>query len=590
VRRGSEAARVPARSRDVADRRGPAAAGRTPEPAADPRSFGAYTAPSAVLGLQRSAGNSAVTSLVRGSLLVQRAGAGTATPAAPPWAASTRPVLKVGEGPSTIIGELQQALNSAVPGGTALRVTGMFDADTEAKVNQFQKSKPELQANGIANKKTWWFLDQAAPRVVRQGRGTVEGPGGGDARGTPNLGTIHPTIKLGSKGPAVEELQQKLNTVPSKEVTIWVSDHGKFDKTTKIAVVEFQKSRTPPQKGNGVVGKATWAALDAVAGPVKVGRESYDWSQRAEGTITGSGSRFTWRLLDDRLEITVNIKFTGATKDPMVAQWRKDITDIWNSFKFVDGSPGPGKAKELLLDFVVGSGSPTDASIKVHKTPAKAKKIPRSDAANWHTGDKDKGLAPHEFGHLIGLQDEYNKGPEVYTVVTGEQPRIGEVAEPADGKGGKVSPEVVAAEMRKAVSGNAATRGKRAVAVVRKYSLTQGGFAQRVALAYEKANAGKLLREDFNSSVGYKSVKDPAGSMGNDLAARIPGRFGDAPDEAEVLEPFLYTNAGIMGSMEGVNTATTADAHNHPVAERHIRHFLQIVQSNKPGSWRTSRR
>jgi hypothetical protein len=231
-----------------------------------------------------------------------------------------------------------------------------------------------------------------------------------------------------------------------------------------------------------------------------------------------------------------------------------------------------------------------DASVKVHKTPKKAKKIPRSDAANFHTGDTRKGLAPHEFGHLIGLQDEYNKGPEAYTVVTGEQPSFGDVDAPTNKKGDPVAPEVIAAEMRKAVSGYAATRGKRAAAVVSKYSLVQGGFAQRVALAYEKANAGKLLREDFKSGVGYVAVKDPAGTMGNDLAARIPGRFGGAPDEADVLEPFLYSNRGIMGTMEEVSAPSGIDPHDHPVAERHVRHFLQIVQANKPGSWRTVRR
>jgi len=36
------------------------------------------------------------------------------------------------------------------------------------------------------------------------------------------------------------------------------------------------------------------------------------------------------------------------------------------------------------------------------------------------------GLAPHEFGHLIGLQDEYNTGPEQYTIITGEQPFTGQ--------------------------------------------------------------------------------------------------------------------------------------------------------------------
>jgi hypothetical protein len=384
----------------------------------------------------------------------------------------------------------------------------------------------------------------------------------------------------------VEELQQKLNTVPAKEVSIYLTPHGKFDKTTKIAVVDFQKSRTPPLEAKGVVGKGTWAALDAVAGPVTVGRESYGWMQRAEGTMTGADSRFTWRLLADRLEITVNFKFTGATKDPMVAQWRNDIAKVWNAFKFVDKSK---PAKQLLLDFVVGSGTPVDQTVKIVKTP-KGGKVLRSSSNKWYTGDKDPGLAPHEFGHLIGLQDEYNKGPEQYTMVTGEQPSFGDVDAPTNKKGDPVEPLVIAKEMRKAVSGPGATRGKRAAKVVSNYSLVQGGFAQRVALAYEKEYAGKLLREDWNSTKGHHSVKDPRGTMGNDLAARIPGRFDDAPDEWDVLVPFLYSNRGIMGTMDELNTPSGIDPHDHPVAERHVRHFLEIVQANKPGNWKTTRR
>jgi peptidoglycan hydrolase-like protein with peptidoglycan-binding domain len=574
---------VPA-ANHAADQRAAPAGPRSAETATDPRGAGQWAGPAGILALQRSAGNSAVTALVRRTLDVQRKAKATNAPL--PWASSTRPVLKLGEGPLPSVAQLQQALNAAVP-GKALRITGMFDTDTEAKVKAFQAAATLAPANGVADKRTWWYLDRKAPRVARQGSMTVLGPDKGEARGTPEDGTIHPTIKLGSKGPAVEELQQKLNTVPPGEVTIWLSTHGKFDKTTRIAVVEFQKTRKPKLPANGIVGKATWAALDAVAGKVAVGRESFRWGQRAEGTITGSDTRFTWRLLADRLEVTVNIKFTGASKDPMVTQWRKDITTVWNAFKFVDGAK-PGK--DLLLDFVVGSGAPPDATVKVHKTPKKAKKIPRSDAKNFHTGDKDPGLAPHEFGHLIGLQDEYNKGPEAYAVVTGEQPFFGELDAPTNKKGDPIAPEVIAAEMRKAVSGPASTRGKRAVKVVRKYSLVQGGFAQRVALAYEKANAGKLLREDHNNVAGYHVVKDPAGTMGNDLAARIPGSFDDAPDEWEVLAPFLYSNRGIMGTMEELSSPSGIDPHDHPVAERHVRHFLEIVQANKPGNWRLARR
>lgn len=550
--------------------------------------------PAELVDLQRSAGNTAVLQLLKRALDVQRAPSkkkpskkkpSKKKPAAP-WMASKRPVLRYPMGPLWPVAELQQALNAVVP-GKPLRVTGMFDEATREKVKDYQRARDIPFVTGVATKQTWWNLDRDAPRVVRQGAETVLGAGKGDPMGTPEKGTTHPTIKLGSKGPAVEELQQKLNTLPASDVSIHLSTHGKFDKTTRIGVIDFQKSRKPPLEAKGVVGKDTWAALDAVAGPVTVGRVDYRDRQRAEGTITGSDVRNTWRLLPDRLQVTVNMKFIGHAKHPKVAEWKAAITNLWNSFKFV--APGKPK-KELMLEFVIGTGTPVDATVTVHKTPKNAKEVPRSDATDWHTGDDDPGLAPHEFGHLIGLNDEYNKGPEAYIAATGEQAQIGRMTAPMDDKGDDVPPEQIATEMRKAVKGTHATRGRRASEVVVKYGLEQGAYAQRVALAYEKANKGDLLMEEHNLQVGYFLKKAPDGTMADDIAARIPGRFDKKGYEYKAIKPFLYSNQGIMGTMEALSNPSGLSKHDHPIAERHVRRFLQIVQKNLPGAWRTVRR
>jgi hypothetical protein len=238
----------------------------------------------------------------------------------------------------------------------------------------------------------------------------------------------------------------------------------------------------------------------------------------------------------------------------------------------------------------VGNGAPADVTVEVIKTPKDANPVPRSDASHFQTGDTRKGMAPHEFGHLIGLQDEYNKGPEQYTVVTGEQPGFGEVQAPTDDAGDPVTPTKIATEMWKAVQGPAGKRGEKAANVVSKYGLVQGGFAQRVALAYEKAHAGKLKKEVWKDGVGYQVVNAPDGTMGDDLAARIPGRMNSAPFESDAVSPFFYDNRGIMGTMDEVSSPSNLDAHDHPVNERHVRHFLEIVQANMPGNWKTVRR
>jgi peptidoglycan hydrolase-like protein with peptidoglycan-binding domain len=551
-----------------------------------------------VLRLQELVGNRVVGSLMRsplgpeagvhvpfGGLGVQRQEAGegaTATEPAPaPGAEDSHEILRPGDGPDVEVGRLQQALNAVGSAIPPLRITAVFGPETTAAVIAFQTTNPPLVPDGVVGLDTWAKLDELAPRVTRQGRETVEGPTEAAPRGTPENGTTHPTVRYDSRGPAVEELQQKLNTVPPDQVPTLLEVDGIFGSQTQKAVREFQASRTPAIDVDGVVGPITWGELDAVAGPVTVGREEFEWRERVEGREFFGTSNFTWRLLDDRLQITVNIRFTGAPDHPRVAQWRNDITTVWNEFKFVDQATN----EELLLEFVVGSGSPADASVRVVVTP-EGEDPGRSDAANWHTGDTDPGLAPHEFGHLIGLQDEYNRGPEAYTVVTGEQPRIGEVDAPLDASGNPVSPDAIAAEIAAAarIDPPAARAAAVRAIVDTKYNLDQGAFATRVAEAYEIANAADMQREDFVTGTGYTVVPDPAGTIANDLAARMPGM---SADETVSVRPFLISNRSIMGEMQSLNSPISQ--HDHPVAERHVRHFLDIVATNRPGDWTIER-
>ncbi|HYO43978.1 MAG TPA: peptidoglycan-binding protein [Candidatus Limnocylindrales bacterium] len=485
-----------------------------------------------------------------------------------------------GSGPNPQIGLLQQALNAT---GTTppLRVTAMFGPETSAALSTFQGAHPPLTANGVLTLETWLKLDQLAPLVFRHGRMAITGGAEGSARGVPVGGTIHPTVRLNNRGAAVEELQKKLLTIDAAQVPTRPTANGIFGAGTRTAVREFQGSRTPPLPINGVANAATWAALDGAAGPVDVGREEFESNERVEGSQYGGPTRFTWRLHPDRLEISVNIRFSGAPAHPMVATWRQQMMNAWNGFRLVDDDH-PGTA--LPLVFVVGNAAPADATVLVTVTPPGGTPG-RSNAGNYHTGDTDAALAPHEFGHLLGLQDEYNTGPEQYTIITGEQPFIGATDAPTDAAGAPVAPDTIAAEIRTAVTSSPANqRGTKAQAVVAtKYTLRQGAFAQRVAIAYERANAGNLVRED-NGPHGPVTVTDPAAHIEDDIAARIPGR--NAP-ETDATAPFGYSNRSLMGEMQSFNTPV--NPHDHPIAERHVRHFADIVARNRPGAWRITR-
>lgn len=556
----------------------------------------------ALLGLQGAAGNEAVAALLAGGApgaagtmgaagaSLQRdaigdvpagsdatGGATGASGGAPRADPETRSTLRPGDGPDPDIGVLQQKLNATGAATPPLRITAMYTEATTAAVLSFQVNH-SLGPTGIADPATWAELDRLAPSVVRNGRIVVDAPGEADPLGHPADDRTHPTVRRGSRGPAVEELQQRLNNAPPDQVPTLLEVDGKFGPLTRRAVVEFQTAH-PPLARDGVVGLATWAMIDQIPGEVSVGRVEFSSEERVEGNIYGGDTRYTWRLLDDALEISVGINFTGMSNHPQVAVWLGQIATVWNGFSFVDEAD-PGR--RLQLRFVPTRATPGDNSVRVYSaapgTPAF-----RSDSGNWNVQDTDQGLAPHEFGHLIGLQDEYRLGADAYVRTTGEQPVIGEVT-------GDAEPGVIAEELWTALNLSPASgRAAAARAVVTNHSLAQGAFAQRVAEAYELAHAADLKREDFVPGAGYRVVPNPGGTIDLDIAARLPGQA----NEARITNPFTYTNRSLMGNMQSLNSpqgrGTVTAEHDHPVEERHVRHFLRTVQANRSGSWRLVR-
>ena len=80
----------------------------------------------------------------------------------------------------------------------------------------------------------------------------------------------HKTIKRGSTGPDVVECQQDLIQL-GYDLSPYGAD-GKFGAKTESAVKSFQSTHVDPNTGNklkvdGIVGPASWAALDAAVGP-----------------------------------------------------------------------------------------------------------------------------------------------------------------------------------------------------------------------------------------------------------------------------------------------------------------------------------
>ena len=113
----------------------------------------------------------------------------------------------------------------------------------------------------------------------------------------------HATIRRGSTGPDVVECQQDLISL-GYDLSPYGAD-GKFGAKTETAVKQFQSTHVDPNTGkqlkaDGIVGPATWAALDAAVTPgtdlytVTIHDLTYDQAQeivsKYGGSITKEGA------------------------------------------------------------------------------------------------------------------------------------------------------------------------------------------------------------------------------------------------------------------------------------------------------------
>ncbi len=299
---------------------------------------------------------------------------------------------------------------------------------------------------------------------------------------------------------------------------------------------------------DGIVGRLTWTQLDAVAPGSTVGRVERTWSERVGGQTYGMTSRYTWRITDTEIRTTVRIRFVptrrlrrqGVDPAPTIAFWLAAIQNIWNRFNVVNEESG----ESLAVTFVplsVRSGA--DNRVNVHPGSD------RADAENWYVDDPDgANTAAHEFGHMIGLEDEYQRDERDYRRLTGEEPPEGETA----GTGA----DAIARELHDALHQEAeGDRVSQAQGVINTHNLRQGEFAQEVA-------------ESYRTQFGVGLVTD--------IVDRIPDE-----DEFPIVDPFTYATGSIMGEMTN---------HQHPVEPRHLREFVQAVQNARGGTWRAEER
>jgi peptidoglycan hydrolase-like protein with peptidoglycan-binding domain len=134
----------------------------------------------------------------------------TATTKTPP---APRPILRVGA-TGTMVEDVQRKV--------AVDPDGRFGPNTYKAVLEFQTANKLKQKDGVVGPETWAAFDRRA----------------------------RPVLRVGSVGPVVLELQQRLNLQPD----------GKFGTLTRNGVIAFQTARR--LKVDGVVGPETWKELE----------------------------------------------------------------------------------------------------------------------------------------------------------------------------------------------------------------------------------------------------------------------------------------------------------------------------------------
>lgn len=514
-----------------------------------------------LLRLQQTAGNAAVAGLV-----VARQVA--------PATLTARPTLRRGDLDQQV-GVAQQKLN--VLGATPeLKIDAEFGSRTQTAVQKFQGAHA-LSPTAVLDTATWAQLDTRAPGgEVRPDGSLTPVPGlvPGDPTPQPRPGVpTHPVVKLTSQGPAVSELHEKLNAVGvggglpvGRGLT--GADPVTFDAATDAAVRAFQRAH-PPLVVDGQVGLNTWAALDRLVPGAGAGRVQQEGTpDTARGKQFASPSAFDWALEPDRtaptrLAARVSYDFKNDPVRPVddkaaeVGKIIAGIQRVWNVFAAVESPVPPAPARPPVdIEFQPVEAAPADNTVTLVKGTG------QTDSEHYFIdGVKDvTQVAAHEFGHHIGLPDEYQQSAASHLRQTGEAAPVGEVR-------GDAEPVDIARELHTAVhSAPRADRGDKALAVVQGHGLTQGAFAQQVARRYV-VFFGVDVVDDVNANVD------------------------EAPTEPEMTkqrlctQPFLYTADNLMGGAE------TAQGPNALLVEpRHVRHLARIVAAGLGGMWEPKRR
>ncbi len=484
--------------------------------------------------------------------------------------APVRPALTVGAtGPD--VGLAQEKLNASAQAGPVLAITAVFDATMQTAVRTFQTARALTPPNGNVDAPTWTALDTVAPGGgTRQEGGTpveqnlnAATPAVSTATQLPGT-SLHAAVGPGgiTHGPAVKEFQQKLNVWLTSQGQPVIRDDGGWGPRTQAATTAFQGSVPVPATGVGDL--PTWNALDAIAPNVNVGFEERQWTEEVGGHTFGmvnavgnNGSRYSWEIKPNEMKVTAAVNFVGGGPP---GAWFGFVRNVWNHFILVDHATNQRLPINFEMTRDTGAGANT-----VQVSPGTG----RANGGQWFLGDTAAASTiPHEYGHLIGLADEYQQHPGDYRTVTGHEPFVGQTTGPAG-----QTPQAIATALQAAMVARSSANAVAAVA-----GMAQGAFSQQVVQAYAALPAAVV------PAVVVAPVQPAIPLTGNlvrDLDVALPpDPVGGPIDKYNTIEVLTYDSGSIMG-----DPGRHPDPHDHGAAPRHLQEFANILGRTRGGTW-----
>lgn len=286
-----------------------------------------------------------------------------------------------------------------------------------------------------------------------------------------------------------------------------------------------------------------------------VGNRTVKVSEQVGANMFGVTGAYEYRVTTDSIVITVGMNFQPDRGVSVpTSTWFGFINSTWNHFSAVNQAD-PTQRKKIELRPVTGRGHEIQVSAGTG----------RANAGHYYAADPRASTAvPHEFGHLIGLEDEYERDRPDYERVTGQ--RV-----PA-GSGDAAGATTIAQGLR-----NALYLGE-------KFFEWHSTAKRRRMRAVEAVLAANHIVADYQrgeNPITHEVAQQYRATYGVELSADVAKKVDGGDDEfsswrEKVVGTFQYTNTSIMGDMS---------EHTHPVAARHVRAFSNLVQGFLGGSW-----